>query len=43
MFLDYTYRRWVSEFDKITSPQGQATGPRKIEVVRNFIRVCNLY
>ena len=43
MFLDYTSRRWASEFDKITSPQGQATGPRKTEVVRNFTSVCSLY
>ena len=43
MFLDYTSRRWASEFDKITSPQGRATGPRKTEVVRNFTSVCSLY
>ena len=43
MFLDYTSRCWASEFDKITSPQGRATGPRKTEVVRNFTSVCSLY
>ena len=43
MFLDYTSRRWANEFDKITSPQGRATGPRKTEVVRNFTSVCSLY
>ena len=34
IFLDT--RHWASEFKKSLSPRGQATGPRRIEVVQNL-------